>query len=59
MANSQMKVIDIFEDKLCGVCGSESVSQYYNIKENFIEYCGIFLSLREILSESLDIKVRN
>jgi hypothetical protein len=57
MANAQFRAIDIFENKLCGVCGTEDISQYHSISDNYIEYCGIYVSLREILKESLDIEV--
>ena len=57
MASKQIKVSDVFEKSACGVCGCEEINQYFSVNENFIEYGGVFLSLREILRDALDVRV--
>lgn len=57
MASKQIKVSDTFEQSTCGVCGCCEINQYFTINDNFIEYSGVFLSLREVLKEALDLRV--
>lgn len=57
MSSKQIKVSDTFEQSTCGVCGCCEINQYFTINDNFIEYSGIFLSLREVLKEALDLRV--
>lgn len=58
MASKQIKISDVFEQSCCGVCGYEDINQYFSVNENFVEYLGVYVSLREILRDSLDIKVK-
>ena len=57
MSSKQIKISDTFELSNCGVCGCSEINQYFTINDNFIEYSGTFLSLKEILKEALDLRV--
>lgn len=50
-------ISDVFKQSFCGVCGDSGISQFYSIIDSFIEYSGVFYSLREILTEALDLHV--
>lgn len=57
MTTKRLKISDAFEQNTCGVCGNCEINQFFNINDNFIEYCGIFYSFREILATALDLQV--
>lgn len=59
MATKHINITDIFEAKMCGLCGSNELSQFFAVNDNFVEYSGIFFPFRQILSESLNINVSN
>jgi len=43
MATKRINITDMFEAKMCGLCGSNELSQFFGINENFVEYSGIDL----------------
>lgn len=53
----RIRVVDSFNKCTCGVCGHEEVNEYFGVNESFIDYQGVYISFREVLSESLDLKV--
>lgn len=57
MASKEIKVIDVFEENTCNICGCNDINQYFGINDNFIEYRGTFYSFRELLAESLGLNV--
>ncbi|CAG9806683.1 unnamed protein product [Chironomus riparius] len=57
MATKRINIVDVFEAKLCGLCGSNELSQFFSINDNFVEYSGIFIPFRQILAESLNINI--
>lgn len=58
MTTKRIKVIDVFDQSTCGVCGGSEINQYFGVNDHFIEYsCGAFLSIREVLSSALDFQV--
>ncbi|XP_070502779.1 uncharacterized protein [Chironomus tepperi] len=57
MATKRINITDIFEAKMCGLCGSNELSQFFGINDNFVEYSTIFIPFRQILAESLNINI--
>lgn len=58
METKRSNISDTFVQSTCSVCGSSDINQYFSINDNFIEYCGVFYSFRDILAEALDFHVR-
>lgn len=52
MATKRINITDIFEAKMCGLCGSNELSQFFGINENFVEYSGTNLYFK--ISINLD-----
>ena len=57
MASKRINITDVFEVKSCGLCGSNELSRFLAINENFIEYCGVYYPFREILADCLHFNV--
>lgn len=55
MTHKTVKVVDIFQESVCNVCGIKEINQHFNVNENYVGYCGVFIPLREIVSESLGL----
>ena len=50
-------ILHRFETKDCMLCGNDEVNEYFDVNSNFIEYHGVYHSLREILIEALNFDV--
>jgi hypothetical protein len=57
MGSNQIKISDYFEQNTCSICGDTGVNQFFSVNDNFIDYCGVFYSFREIFADALDLQV--
>jgi hypothetical protein len=58
MAQNHRHLTDTYKEGFCCVCGLSDVNQYYGINESYIDYCGNFHTLKEILVDMLNVNVR-
>ena len=57
MTTKQNQTCDRFYKNTCGVCGNNDINQYFNVDTNFVDYNGIYLSLREVSVDALAFEV--
>lgn len=59
MAQNRRHLTDTYKEGFCCVCGLSDVNQYYGVNESYIDYCGDFHMLKEVLVEVLNVNVKN